>query len=86
MMEAYETFHNQTYLEEAKIAADRLAADRGADEFFMTYELPMEAMGMLGLVKVCLCLLLVCLHISTRADDASWFLFVLTIYCYAPVI
>lgn len=52
MMEAYETFHNRTYLEEAKIAADRLASDRGADEFFMTYELPMEAMGMLGLVKL----------------------------------
>ena len=52
MMEAYETFHNHTYLQEAKLAADRLASDRGADEFFMTYELPMEAMGMLGLVKV----------------------------------
>jgi|EP01043_Picozoa_sp_COSAG02_P005965 hypothetical protein len=59
MMEAYETFHNHTYLEEAKIAADRLASDRGADEFFMTYELPMEAMGMLGLAKVCLILELV---------------------------
>lgn len=61
MMEAYETFHNQTYLEEAKIAANRLASDRGADEFFMTYELPMEAMGMLGLVKVRLVFTYACL-------------------------
>ena len=84
-MEAYETFHNQTYLEEAKIAAGRLASDRGADEFFMTYELPMEAMGMLGLAKVCLCLLLACLHISNRADDASCCWFAAAINYYAPV-
>jgi hypothetical protein len=37
MMEAYETFGNATYLEEARTAADRLSTDRGADEFFMTY-------------------------------------------------
>ena len=52
MMGAYETFGNQTYLQEAEVAAKRLATGRGADEFFMTYELPMEAMGMLGLVKL----------------------------------
>ena len=38
MMEAYETFGNQTYLEEAETAAQRFATDRGADEFFMSYE------------------------------------------------
>ena len=41
MMGAYETFGNQTYLQEAEVAAKRLATGRGADEFFMTYELPM---------------------------------------------
>ena len=38
MMEAYVTFGNQTYLEEAETAAQRFATDRGADEFFMSYE------------------------------------------------
>ena len=52
MVEAYETFHNATYLQEAKIAAERFATDRGEDEFYMSYELPMEAMGMLGLAKL----------------------------------
>jgi hypothetical protein len=34
--QAYEAFDNKTYLQEAEIAARRLATDRGTDEFFMT--------------------------------------------------
>lgn len=52
MVEAFEAFHNVTFLKEARIAADRFATDRGEDEFYMSYELPMEAMGMVGLAKL----------------------------------
>jgi hypothetical protein len=52
MVEAYETFGEQRFLAEAQRASERFATDRGADEFFMSYELPMEAMGMLALAKL----------------------------------
>ena len=52
MASAFAKFKNQTYLEEAKTAADHYMADIGADEFFSTYELPMEAMACAGLATL----------------------------------